>query len=302
MAGLTYPTGLFGLWSLTLKDRVTMLPQAFFKAIGEFSFPNEADMVDFVAGGDKFIRASEPGHFKSDGVFMVKEFLPKTYQYLGGATSAQGVAEPTGAVTALAAGQGTSIIAATGLASVALTPGSTADLKFGNYTIVATSASSVDVYCDTDIDFGGVFTGGAVASFQNDSLKITTTPETISSGTTTPIAGFGIGLVGGASATAFTIGDTATFSVRPANVTNSTTTIGDRNTFLKSFHMTAYAALKSITGEITCIDMPIVQPAGIGALGLKEYSWVSSSAKIKILRSDTLNYQAKITSMQRMFA
>jgi hypothetical protein len=302
MAGLTYPTGLYGLWSFCFKDRVTMLPQAFFKAIGEYSFTNEADMEDFVAGGDKFVRASEPKYFKADGAIMIKEFLPKTYQYLGGATSALGIAEPTGAVTALAPAQGTSIIAATGLIVAALTSGATADLKFGNYTIVATSASAVDVYCDSDIDFGGVWTNGTVETFQNDNLKITATPLSISEGTTVPLPGFGIGLTAGASVTAFTIGDTATFSVRPANVANSIATIGDRNTFLKTYHVTAYAAPKGITGEITCFDMPIVQPSGVGSIGLKELSWVTASPKIKVLRSETLNYAVKVTTMQRMFA
>ena len=84
MPGLTYPTGLYGLWSLTLKDRVSQLPQAFFKVIGEFIFPNEADMEDYVGGSDKFVRASEPKYFKADGTLMIKEFLAKTYQYLVG--------------------------------------------------------------------------------------------------------------------------------------------------------------------------------------------------------------------------
>ena len=302
MPGLTYPTGLYGLWSLTLKDRVSQLPQAFFKVIGEFTFPNEADMEDYVGGSDKFVRASEPKYFKADGTLMIKEFLAKTYQYLGGATATIGTAEPSGAVTTLANAQGTSVMAATGLASVSLTANASADLKAGNYTIKAASANTIDVYCDSDIDFGGVWTDGTVGAFQDDTLKITPTPLSISEATGAALSGFGLTFTGGASATAFTIGDTATFEVRPANVANEVTTIGDRNTFLKSYSVSAYSAPKSITGEIIYIYMPIVQFSGIGSLGLKEYAWVNSSAKVKILRSESLNYQAKIHRVQRLFA
>ena len=304
MAGLTAPVGLYGLWSVTFKDRVTQLPEAFFKVIGEFVFPNEADMEDYVGGGSKFVIASEPKYFKSDGTFMTKQFNNQSYVYLGGASVATGTAEPTGAVTTLTNQNGTSAMSATtGIASVALKSGGAADLKAGNYTVLVVSATTVDVYCDTDIDFGSVYTGGAIGTFQNDALKITASPLTITtSGALTEVVGFGIDLVGGSGTTGMTIGDTATFTVRPANIANEVVTIGDRNTFLKSYSVSAYSATKSITGEINYIYMPIVQVSGIGSLGLKEYSWVTSSAKMKILRSETLNYQAKIARLQRLAA
>jgi len=87
---ITQPIGLYGLWNVTFKDRVTKLPQAFFKVIGEFTFPNEADMEDYYGGGDKFIRASEPKYFKSDGTFQFKQFNKESYTYLGGAANTPG--------------------------------------------------------------------------------------------------------------------------------------------------------------------------------------------------------------------
>ena len=301
---ITQPIGLYGLWNVTFKDRVTKLPQAFFKVIGEFTFPNEADMEDYYGGGDKFIRASEPKYFKSDGTFQFKQFNKESYTYLGGAANTPGTAEPLGAVTTLTNANGTSCQAATtGIASVALKSGGAADLKAGNYTVKVVSATTVDVYCDSDIDFGSIYTGGAVASYVDDTLKITASPLTITTGAAlTEVVGFGIDLVGGSGTIAMTIGDTATFEVRPANVANEVITIGDRNTFLKSYSVSAYSVMKSITGEINYIYMPIVQVSGIGSLGLKEYSWVTSSAKVKILRSETDNYQAKIHRIQRLNA
>ena len=130
MAGLTAPIGLYGLWSVTFKDRVTQLPEAFFKVIGEFVFPNEADMEDYVGGGSKFVIASEPKYFKSDGTFMTKQFNNQSYVYLGGASVATGTAEPAGAVTTLTNQNGTSAMSATtGIASVALKSGGAADRK-----------------------------------------------------------------------------------------------------------------------------------------------------------------------------
>ena len=107
-------------------------------------------------------------------------------------------------------------------------------------------------------------------------------------------------LVGGSGTIAMTSGDTATFSVRPANVINETVTLGDRNTFFKTYSVSAYSVPKSITGEIFYIYMPIVQVSGLD-LQLKEYAWVGSSPKLKVLRSDTENMTAKITRIQRIY-
>ena len=235
---------------------------------------------------------------------MFKQFNKESYTYLGGAANTPGSAEPNGAVTTLTNANGTSCMAATtGIASVALKSGGAADLKAGMYTVKVVSATTVDVYCDSDIDFGSIYTGGAVGTFVDDTLKITAAPLTVTTaGALTEVTGFGIDLVGGSGTISMTIGDTATFEVRPANVANEVITIGDRNTFLKSYSVTAYSAMKSITGEITYIYMPIVQVSGIGSLGLKEYSWVNSTSKVKILRSESDNYQAKIHRLQRLNA
>ena len=304
MSGLITPQGIYGLWSVTFKDRVSKLPEAIIKVAAEFTFPHSADMEDYVGGGSKFVLASEPKYIKADAAFNIKQFNANSFKYIGSGTYTPGTAETSGAVTTLTNAKGTSVVnATTGIASVALKSGSTADLKAGDYTVIATSATHVDVYCDSDIDFGGIWTSpaGTAGVYVDDTLKITATPLTIStSGALSTVADFGVDLVGGSGTIAMTSGDTATFSVRPANVINETVTLGDRNTFFKTYSVSAYSVPKSITGEIFYIYMPIVQVSGLD-LQLKEYAWVGSSPKLKVLRSDTENMTAKITRIQRIY-
>jgi hypothetical protein len=303
--GLTAPMGIYGLWSVTFKDRVSKLPLALIKVAAEFTFPHSADMEDYVGGGSKFVLASEPKYIKADAAFNIKQFNPETFTYLAAGTQSVGTAESAGAVTTLTNAKGTSIVnATTGIASVALKSGSAADLKAGTYTVLATSATAVDVYCDTDIDFGGIWTSpaGTAETFVNDTCKITAAPLTITtSGALSTVTGFGVDLVGGSGTIALVAGDTATFEVRPANVINETVTFGDRNTHFKSYSVTAYSVPKSLTGEIFYLYMPIVQVSGLD-LSLKEYAWVGSSPKLKVLRSDVENMNAKLTRVQRMYA
>jgi hypothetical protein len=301
MSGPSAPIGIYGLWSVTFKDRVSKLPQAMIKVAAEFTCPFEADMEDYVGGGSKFVLASEPKYIKADAAFQIKQFNKESYLYLGAGSDASGSAEPTGAVTAPANAKGTSAVAATGIATIAVKGGSEKDLKTGDYVGVVVSASTIDLYCDSDVDFGGVYTGGTATQFIDDTNKITAAPLSITMGGTVDVASYGISITGGASAISMTTGDTFTFSVRAANIANEVITLGDRNTFFKSYSVVATMVPKSITGEVMYIYMPIVQVSGL-TIAPKEYAWVSSSPKLKVLRSESENMVAKIKRVQRMLA
>ena len=111
-------------------------------------------------------------------------------------------------------------MAAAGLLS-SITVTTPADLKFGKYVVKATAVDAVSIYALTDADFAR----GVDGAFLDDTLKIAEWTG-ITTGATHLVANYGITLTAGASATAMTIGDTATFEVRPVNTFNRTAKIG----------------------------------------------------------------------------
>jgi hypothetical protein len=259
-------------------------------------------MIDYVGGGSKFVYESEPTYIKSDAAFTIKQFNKESYLYLADAAVTSGAAEPNGAVTTLTNEKGTSVKAATtGVAAVALTTSAANELKTGDYTIVAASASTINVYCDSDVDFSGVFTGGTAKRFNDDTLLLNAAPLSITTGGTTALSGFGIEFTGGSGTIGMTIGDSATFSVRAANVVNEVITIGADTTFFPAYSISAYSVPKGMTGEVLSIYMPTAQVSGID-LNLKEYAFGTASPKIKVLQSQSENMVATIRRIQRSLA
>ena len=293
------PVGVYGLWSVMLLDYVSKMPIAMTKVAGEFTIPFSFDLEDFVGGGEKFVLDSEPKYAKADTTFAFKQFDKQLFQYLSGANVTTHAAELTGAVTTLTNAKGTSLmVATTGIASVGLTSAATADLKAGRYIVQATSASSVDVYATTDADFSAVFTGGADLSYVDDTYKITKTPLTITTGAPTVVPNLGVSLTGGSGTIALTVGDTAYFDVRPANIGAETIIVGKQNTFIKRMGLVAVSQPKS-NGEVLTVYCPKVQASGFD-ISLKEYSWAGTSPKLKILKSTAEDMVCQIDRTYRM--
>ncbi len=76
---------------------------------------------------------------------------------------------------------------------------------------------------------------GTAGTYQGDTLKITASPLTITTGTAVTIPNFGIELTGGSGTIGMTTGDTASFSVRPENTKSSDIIVGAASTSLPAF-------------------------------------------------------------------
>ena len=104
-----------------------------------------------------------------------------------------------------------------GIAGVQVKSGSEDDLKFTRYVIEVVDAAleTVHVYALSNIDFAR----GTDANFQDDLLRITESPLTITDGAAVEIPGFGLEIVGGTlvdfSGNNVSAGDTITFEVEP---------------------------------------------------------------------------------------
>lgn len=282
---LTQPVGLYGLWNITGLDYVSKMPLFYSKVAGEFTIPFSFDLEDFIGGANKFVLDAEPKYAKADTTFSFKQFDNQLFTYLSGANTTVNLASATGSVTTLTAGKGTSMTGAGGIQTVSLTALKSADLKAGRYIVIADSASTVDVYGTTDMDFSGVFTSGAALQFVDNTLKITATPLTLSD-SAVAIPSIGVSLTG-VSSPSLTIGDTGYFDVFPANIGSETIIVGQANMFVKRISLIAASQPKS-NGETFYVYCPKVQPAGFD-VSLKEYSWAANSPKMKILQSTAEN-------------
>lgn len=147
--------------------------------------------------------------------FTAKEFPPEVLAIMFRNTPTETAAEASGTVSAPTNKKGTSVVAATGIATIATTVGGT--LKEGRYVIKATTATKFKIHSYSSIDGKTLI---------DDTTGECTVEYTGSTGTAIPIAELGITITCGASATAFTPGDTATFYIHRPNAGYVTTDIG----------------------------------------------------------------------------
>ncbi len=227
---LSQPIALFGVHSLTAYNLETHQPLGIAKVIGEAGISSEGELIPLNGGSSKHAFKVERGKIKTQLSLKVSEYPSFLFETLMGKALTANAAETSGSVTTLTNQGGTSLKSATtGVASVSVT--SKGSVKFGKYLVKAVTATTVDVYGFTDLDFAQ----GEDKVFENDALKITATPLTIVANTATAVPGFGVSLTGGSGTIGMTAGDTAYFSARPINTGSREVVIGSTNEVFQDF-------------------------------------------------------------------
>jgi len=220
---LSQPRVVYGIHSVTPYNTTDGMPYGTLKVLKGSSLSLEGTINELFGGSSKFPWAAEEGEIKAEMSLKFSEYPDFCFQLFLGNSVTTNAAEATGSASALTNKKGTSVQkVTTGIASVAVLSGSEDDLKAGLYVVKAVTATTVDVYCLTDIDFSR----GVDGSFQNDSLKVNASPLTITTAGNINVPNFGIKLVGGSGTIAMVSGDTATFEVRPINVGSTEVVIG----------------------------------------------------------------------------
>ena len=214
---------IYGVHSFTPYDRDTGLPKGTVQTMGNSTFSLEGELVQLNGGSAKFPFAVEESTISAELTVAPKSYPDFLFELFLGKAPTQNSAEATGSSSALTNKQGTSVQeASTGIATVSVKAGSEADLKFTKYVVVAASATTVDVYAYSNIDF----VRGTDKVFENDALKITASPLTIVASTAVEVPGYGVELTGGGGAIGMTVDDTASFEVRPPNSESMEVVIG----------------------------------------------------------------------------
>lgn len=224
--GAKYNRINYGIHSICPFSIATGMPYGILKVLGGGTLTMTSEFEELFGGSNKYAWAVEAKTISSEWTATVKSMDDFMFELFLGAKVTTTAASATGTVGDLANIKGTSAFqATTGIATVTAKTGSAADLKDGIYVGKVASATTVDIYALTDIEFkkeGNV----NPLTYVDESLKITATPLTVVASSAVEIVGLGVELNGGSGTIAMTIGDTFRFSVRSAHNGISTIEFG----------------------------------------------------------------------------
>lgn len=281
----------YGIHSITPRHSTTKLPYGILKVVGGGTLTLTSEFEELFAGSNKFAWAVEAKTISSEWTATVKSMPDFLFELFLGATVTTTAASATGTVSTLTAASTALIpIGTTGIASVGLKSGSSADLKDNIYIVKVVSATTVDVYACTDIEFKKL--GGAALVFQNEDLKITATPLTIVAASPVEIPYTGIELTGGSGTIAMVVGATATFHVNSAHGGVSEIDIGSASTLFPE-HNQLCLGQKRANGDV--FEMEIYKVVGSGMpIPFEEQTFAIPELSMKIIQDSSVDKVATI--------
>lgn len=281
---LSDPRIIFGVHSVSPYSRTTGEFYGILRVLGGSSLSLSGELQKLNGGSNKFPWAVEDGNITAEMSLKIKEYPDFLFElFLGKAPTAAG-ADTAGTVSAVTDKYGTSVVASTGLASVSVIPSTgAADLKFGKYLVKAASATTIDVYASTNIDFAR----GTDADYESDLLKVTSSPLTITTGGNTDIASFGLRFVGGAGAIAFVTGDTATFEVKPPSSKSMSVLIGENSAVFPEFGAILMAKKR---GNLEMFEVDAFRCKAVGLpIGFEENAFSEAEVKAEVFYDSAKN-------------
>lgn len=242
------PRIIYGVHSISPYSRLDGTPYGILKVIGSAALALNADLEQLYAGSNKYAWAAESKTVSTELTAKVKAYPGFLFQLFLGAAVTDAAADTAGTVSTLTNKKGASMLATTGLASVTVLTASKANLKFGKYVIKATATAAFKIYLLSDIDIAR----GTLGTYVDDSLEIATVSG-VATGANSDVAALGLRFTGGASATAFVTGDTATFEVLPPSSKSSNIVVGKSTDSFPNFGALLLSQ-KRATGEMFEID------------------------------------------------
>lgn len=290
---LKQPRTLFGVHSVTTYNRLTGVPYGTARVIQGSTFALEGDTIELFGGSQRFAWAIEDGDITAELSFSVSEYPNWLFELFGGKAPTQGTAEASGFVSTLVDKAGVSLVnATTGILSVGAIPSTGApNLKFGKYAVKATAAAAVKVFALSNVDFGR----GTLGDFTDDSLEIAEFTG-IASDATLDIPAFGLRLTAGSGTIGMTVGDTATFEVRPVNTFNREVKIGGIADVFPEFGALIYAQ-KSGTGAVFEIEAYKMKAIGI-TLGAERKAFAQNDYTAKASYDSAQDAVCKIREVE----
>jgi len=291
---LSDPRIIYGIHSSCPYSRTDGMPYGILKVLGGGSLNLTAESEDLFGGSNKFAWASEAKTISSEFSMTVKSMPDFLFEVFLGATASTTSSSATGTIGTLTNKKGTSVLqASTGIASVGLKSGSTANVKSGIYVVKVASATTVDVYALTDIDFAN----GTDLTYQNDALKITASALTITTGgAATEIPSLGVELIGGSGTIGMTTGDTAIFTLAAPHGGISEITLGKSTTTFPE-HGQVLLSQKRASGDL--FEIEIYKTVGQGfPIALEETVFAVPELTSKVLYDSVKDKLATIRAIK----
>lgn len=266
---LSNPRILFGVHSFTAYDRDSGLPYGTALVIGNSSFSLAGELASLTGGSNKYPWAVEETNITAELSVTVKQYEDWMMQLFLGKKPTAGTPSTTGTISTLTTKKGALVNATWGIASVQIKTGSEADLKFGKYVVKVhdKALDQVHVYALSNIDFAR----GANKNFEDDLLRITASPLTITDGASIEVPGFGIELVGGTTVdldTNTSNGDTAVFEVLPPDKASVSAIFGGSSDVFPEFGAIVVGQKRG-NGEMVELDIYRLKAVGL-PMGFQE--------------------------------
>lgn len=256
---LSSPRTIFGVHSFSPYNRTTGEFYGQMSVLQNSSVTMSGDLVTLQGGSQRFPWQVEDGFITAELALSFNQYPDFVYELFLGKDPTNNAAETTGNASTLTNKNGTSVVdASTGIATIGVKSSSETDLKFGKLVVKAASATTVDVYYSSNIDFAR----GTDDEFESDLLKVTASPLTISTGAAVEIPNFGLELTGGSGTIGMTTGDTATAEIRPINTSSNTVTIGGLTDTFPEFGALVYAQQQG-SGNMYELDLFRVKVLGM---------------------------------------
>ena len=282
---LSDPRIIYGVHSISPYSRTEGtkgMPYGILKVVGSANLALSSALVKLYGGSQKFAWAAENNVVEASLTAKVKAYPGFLFSLFLGATVTDTGADTAGTIVAATNAQGTSVVAATGLASVTVSAANKANLKFGKYALKATAATTLKIFMFSDID---ILRGTDVA-YADDTLEITES-ITVSTGAVVTLTDLGLALTGGASATAFTTGDVAVFEVLPPSTKSSAIVVGAAGATFPAFGAVLLSQ-KRATGEMFEIDAHNCVGGGL-PINMDENAFSQPELKMECLYDSTLD-------------
>jgi len=270
------PTVVFGIHSFTPYDPGGSGIYGISEILASSTLTITGELIELFGGSQKAAWAIEDGADDMEISVGFKHIESWMFQLFLGAQATVSPASATGDVTGFENAQGTSLKSATtGISSIGPKSGKSADMKRSKYMVKAVSATTVDVYALTNVDFSR----GVKVDHISDDLKITATPLSITAATGVEVPNFGIELTGGSGTIAMTPGDSAFFEVFPPYQKKQEVLIGGPGDLRPEFGA-LIVAQKSSTGQMFDIDCFRCKGSGF-PIGMTEKAFAEPEVTVK---------------------
>lgn len=266
---LSNPRIFFGVHSFTAYCRDSGLPYGTSLVLGQSGFSLTGELASLNGGSNKYAFAVEETNISAELSVTIKQYEDWMMQLFLGKKPTAAAGSATGAISALVDKKGSLVNAVTGIVSVGIKTGSESDLKFAKYVVKVHDAAldQVHVYAKSNVDFAR----GTDKNYEDNLLRITSTPITITNAGVLEVPGFGVELTGGSAVDLATLsadGNTAEFEVLPPDTGSISAIFGGSSDVFPEFGAIVVGQQRG-NGEMVELDIFRLKAVGM-PMGFQE--------------------------------